>query len=164
MGNKLPTFTFRTLINNYGLFIKMNLGIDETSIEKDYENYKKMQPNASVRDYMWSLFQKSILKGADYHVFRAMGTFVAQYEGKNGNQYHRIGLIKEYEFSYKIGVVLIVDSRCPHAVKHQGTYPLEHFQDVLPLANDECSRLNCACCIGLKPFRDSNGRLILIED
>lgn len=97
MKNKLPAFTFRTLINKYGHYIKNKLGMDETAIQQDYENYKGMQPDSSERDYMWSLFQRMIIKGEGSDTYREMGSFIAQFKGMDGKQYQRLALVADFE-------------------------------------------------------------------
>lgn len=170
MGKKLPVFTFRTLINNYGHYIKAKLGMEEKDIETDFNNYKYIQSDSRVRDYMWSLFNKSIIKDDGIDIYREMGRFVARYEGKNGNQYHRIALKMEFEeikrkFSLSKGMVksgfyLIGDKNCPHSMRLDGKHEFANYQQCPPLATDECSLQSCTCCIGNIALRDENDNLI----
>jgi hypothetical protein len=171
MESKLPAFTFRTLINNYGHFIKLKFGMDESAIEKDYNEYKVLQPGASVRDYMWSLFQRIVLKGGGSDTYFAMGVFVSRYEGKNGNQYHRIALKAEFEglreqakySNIREGIAVKSDKRCPHSMKFDGVHDFDDFPDGLPLASDECSLDSCTCCFSGVPKRDENGSLVFTD-
>jgi hypothetical protein len=165
MSKKLPAFTFRTLINNYGGYIGQTLGMDETAIQKDYEEYKELQPDGSVRDFMWSLFQRMILNGADDNVYRSIGRFVARFESKNGNQYHRLGLKMEFEAKKdeerSSGVVwgfeCIADKRCSHSMKYDNIWhDFKEYPDGLPLASEECSLNSCSCTAK----KDKNGDII----
>ena len=168
MNGKLPAFTLRTLINNYGYYLKAKLGMDENDIEKEYQDFCSKQPDSSVRDYMWSLFNRSILRGGGMETYRSMGMFVARFEGKNGNRYHKIALEAQFKGlmevslreNIKSGISIIGNENCELAMKHNGTHDFNDFSDGLPLASHECSLLNCTCDIGIVPLRDINGRLI----
>ncbi len=174
MGDKLPAFTIRTLINNYGGYIKSNLGMDELEIQKEHVEYMDKQPEASVRDYMWSLFQRIILNGGDSYTHWLMGQFIAQYEGKDGKLYQRLSLKQQldaFKNEYgnrndKIiwGFSIIGNKNCAHSMKHDTDYvDFEEYSEILPLANDECSLKSCTCCIVAVAKRDDNGKLIWSE-
>ncbi len=146
----------------------------EEAIEQDYNEYMVLQPDASVRDYMWSLFNRIVLKGSDSSTYSEMGRFVAMYEGKNGNRYHRIRLNEEFkrlkdEYNYrekgfKWGFYLIGNERCPHSMKYDGDHDFNEFPNVVPLAGDDCTLLSCTCCLGAVALRDASGRLIRTEN
>lgn len=173
MKKKLPAFTFRTLINNYGQLIKESLGWDETTIEKDYNKYKVIQPDASVRDYIWSLFNRIILNSGSSSTYHEMGRFVARYEGKSGNQYHRIALKQEFESlkeqskhsMVKQGIYVVGDKRCSHSMKYDNdiVHDFHKFPNGIPVANEDCSLLSCTCCCGIVGLRDVNGSLIWLD-
>lgn len=169
----MRTFTFRTLFNNYGWDIEKYLDLDEHQLELDYEHYQTQQPAASERDYMWSLFNRIILKDGDSSIYRAMGRFVSTYEGKNGNRYHRLALKDEFEGikrqyssqqnGVKYGFYVIGDKRCQHSMTYDGNHDFEDSPDGKPLATDKCSLLSCTCCIGAIPLRDKNGDLVWLD-
>ncbi len=148
--------------------------MDETAIEQDYSKYHVLQPNASFRDYMWSLFNRIILKGGDSSTYSEMGRFVARYEGKDGNKYRRIefkieleGIREGSSVSSLKGVALNLiimgsDKRCNVAMKYHGVkYPTDNLPEDLPIASDDYELGCCTCTTSLVARRDENGRLML---
>lgn len=171
----MKTFTYSALKNRYGYQIEKVIGLNEQQLEEDFKQYQKMQPDATVKDYMWSLFNRMILNTAgDYStqsgIYHSMAAFVAEYDGKNGNKYKRKSLAQEVNKAQMEAVrssqsavwelEIIADPDCEHA-KYLDGNKLPITNDlVLPLANDNCTREFCRCTTSIVPKRDEDGRII----
>jgi hypothetical protein len=170
----MKKFTIKTLNNNYGHIIERYLGLDKEQLADDYSKYTILQPKASVKDYMWSLFNRMILSGGNPSmVYHSMAGFVSIYEGKDGKQYSKLAVKAELEKgkkkSKKTSVVLeleiIGDTRCSIGKKYDGTkYPMDTDLVDLPIAGENCERDSCGCTTALVPMRDADGRLVWKED
>lgn len=175
MGSKVKTFTVKTAWNKFGQAIQDTLKMDRGLLEEDFEQYKSMQPDASIKDYMWSLFNRILLETAgDYTtqsgIYYSMAIFLAEYESNNGNQYARLALAQEVnkaqmetaESSQSViwELEVIADTDCEHAKSLDGKkFPITDDL-VLPLANEDCTRELCRCTVSRVAKRDEDGRII----
>ena len=138
---------------------------------QDYNSYMSNHPNARANDYLWSLLNKLVLIDNDNGAHRAMGRFVAQYEGKNGNHYHKIGIAQRIQKEsleaevkgFKMSLTVFPNKKCSHSMKFDGEHVLSDIPDGLPLANENCSLASCTCDVSLYPLRDKNGSLVWLD-
>lgn len=171
----MKTFTYNVLKHRHGCHIEKVLGLSEQQLDEDFKQYQKMQPDASVKDYMWSLFNRMILNTAGNYltqsgIYHSMAVFVAEYDGENGNKFKRMSLAQEVNNaqietaggsqSVIWELEIIADPDCEHAKSLDGTkFPITSDL-VLPLANDDCTREFCRCTTSRVPKRDEDGRII----
>lgn len=154
--------------------ISDHLQLDEQGLESDYAKYQELQPQASPKDYMWSLFNRMLLvkkESLDKFYFKqkgvyaSMAVFLALFEGKDGKVYDRLSHkaeidgIRYQDTDLLSDVEVIADKDCPYAMQYDGkVFPLDAD---IPLANDECKRLWCRCMLCGVPRMDENDDFVL---
>jgi len=169
----MKTFTIKTAWNQYGQLMGNVLGHDRESLEQDHAQYQIVQPAASVKDYMWGLFNRMLLESAgDFHtqsmLYHCMAVFRGIYEGKSGKQYNQLShqasldKIRIDNESSRLVIELKVspDPDCPHAKSMENKrFPIE-TDLVSMLANESCHRDFCRCNILGLAKRDEDGNLL----
>ena len=173
----MKTFTIKTAWNQYGQLIGDVLGHDRESLEQDFAKYQIVQPAASVKDYMWGLFNRMLMESpGDLHtqsmLYHSMAVFMSIYEGKNCNQYARQAIaqeVKKAQVESKENenciweLKIVADPDCDHTQSLDGIgFPITDDL-VLPLADENCTREFCRCSVTRRAKRDENGRIIFIN-
>lgn len=164
------------VIKNYSSFFE-NFKMDEANVITVYNDWKLMNPNKRINDFIWAMFNELLLRIAKQAktetelykyqriVYGEMVYFLKRIESRNANYIVKLFqncVLNEAALSpLFLKAEVLTDSRCEVCKNFKYIAPIEQAlkDSVIPLNN--CPNpLGCTCCYAFQSERDKNGRLI----
>lgn len=175
----MKQLTIDTMLHNYiNWFSKFQM--DEGNIRRVYETYTIKQPQSSVNDSTWHIF--NILLGesvsqnnnidklyqTQIEILLKMLEFVKRYERRKGNdilqKVEKIRMEQYKLFPFEIKVKIIPGQCCSFcdALKNK-EFTIKEYLQQQPVGSDNCIRdSGCNCRTMAEGVRDASGRLIRV--
>lgn len=169
------------IITNQMNFLE-KFGLYESVIRQYYEDWKKLQPEASANDYLWHVFQTLLdsvvekfnteeqLYELNFEIYSKMREFLVKVEKRNAN--HILKMMNENQLrlwkiraNFKSEVEIISGHCCEFCDSlNNKRISFEEAIEKRYLASKNCTnKYGCNCCYSQVSVKDENGNLILFK-
>ena len=167
------------LVSDYGSFLQ-KFGLDEESIRSHYVVWKEKSGVASVRDYLWYLFQVILgetakqvknpvdLQKNNLEIYTAMWFYRTHVEGQKATELQQLMndtriRLWQTELPFRFQVKVLSGQCCSYCDQlNNQLFPVEDLLQHRAFATEHClSETGCNCTIIPVAERDAQNQIVL---